>query len=70
MGEILWGFLYTRREVSRCKETEAALFLPRLSKADGREFCEEHEKLENKRYEKYDRDRTQNAGTDVLEAHP
>ena len=35
MGAILWGFLYARRRWADAKETKTAVFLPRLSQADG-----------------------------------
>ena len=50
------GLSLCPEEVADAKETKAAVFLPRLSQADGWQFCEEHQKLENQRYEKYDRD--------------
>ena len=51
------GFFYAQKEVSRCQGNQSVPCsypgCPRLT--DGR-FCAEHEKLEAKRYEKYDRD--------------
>ena len=41
---------------SIAEETEAAMFLAGMSEPDGGRFCEEHQKEENRRYEKYGRD--------------
>lgn len=36
MGEILWRFFHARKEEHRANETEASLWLPRLSQPYGR----------------------------------
>lgn len=50
MEAIPWGFSHARMEVNRCQENQSAPApIPAVPN------CEEHAKLEARRYEKYDR---------------
>ena len=56
MGAILWGFLYARRRWPMPRKPKRPCSYPGCPKLTDGRFCEEHQKLENQRYEKYDRD--------------
>ena len=54
---ILWGFLYAKNGGERVpRKPKRPCSHPGCPKLTDGRFCEEHEKQENRRYEKYDRD--------------
>ena len=58
MGAIPQGFFYVCHKGGEPmpKKPKRPCSFPGCPKLTDGRFCEEHEKLENKRYEKYDRD--------------